>query len=142
MAFIRNCVSCGCGVKTPAKLPLNSSCRDVGRRPGTFTNVFSWMCLVYAFVQFEKAPEGSAKKTEARAEMMNVLSRRSHIDESVEMVGDLLFGPTNAFELLHRVRPSGLPLVDDWECLKAMVSQSTKARVTLHRLGCCNCSAL
>jgi len=45
-----------------------------------------------------------------------------HIDDSVELVGKLLFGVEKAPEVLNAVRPAGSALVDDWDCLKTMVS--------------------
>lgn len=44
-----------------------------------------------------------------------------HIDNSVVMIGKLLFGIENGPEVLKTVRPAGQPLVDDWDCLKTLV---------------------
>lgn len=43
------------------------------------------------------------------------------LDGSVELIGVLLYGPGKGSSVLHSVRDSGLPLVDDWTCLKSMV---------------------
>ncbi|KAL9330704.1 hypothetical protein ACSQ67_000314 [Phaseolus vulgaris] len=77
--------------------------------------------LVHFWDKFRKAPEGSPKKNEARKQVLEVMSHRMHIDDSVELVGKLLFGIEKAPELLNAVRPAGSALVDDWDCLKTMV---------------------
>lgn len=45
-----------------------------------------------------------------------------HVDNSIELVGKLLFGSVNGIEMLKTVRAAGQPLVDNWDCLKSMVS--------------------
>lgn len=52
------------------------------------------------------------------------MTHRLHIDNSVELIGNLLFGFEQGSEVLKVVRPPGQALVDDWSCLKAMVSRS------------------
>lgn len=49
------------------------------------------------------------------------MSHRVHIDNSVKLIGKLLFGINKGPEVLNAVRPTGQPLVDDWDCLKNMV---------------------
>lgn len=49
------------------------------------------------------------------------MSHRMHLDDSVKLVGKLLFGIEKAPEVLNAIRPTGLPLVDDWDCLKNLV---------------------
>lgn len=44
-----------------------------------------------------------------------------HLDASVNTIGVFLFGPRKSSSVLSSVRNSGLPLVDDWRCLKDMV---------------------
>jgi legumain len=44
-----------------------------------------------------------------------------HVDNNVELIGKLLFGIEKGPELLNTVRPSGSPLVDNWDCLKITV---------------------
>lgn len=44
-----------------------------------------------------------------------------HLDESMKLVGKLLFGMEKGPEVLKKVRPAGQPLVDDWRCLKKLV---------------------
>lgn len=49
------------------------------------------------------------------------MSHRVHIDNSVKLIGKLLFGIEKGPEVLNAIRPAGRPLVDDWDCLKNMV---------------------
>lgn len=44
-----------------------------------------------------------------------------HIDNSVKLVGKLLYGIEEGPKVLNSVRPSGQPLVDNWDCLKSSV---------------------
>lgn len=50
------------------------------------------------------------------------MSHRLHVDNSVDLIGNLLFGSKHGSEMLKAIRPAGQPLVDDWSCLKSMVS--------------------
>lgn len=72
-------------------------------------------------MQFRKAPEGSPRKSQAQREFLEAMSHRMHIDESMKLIGKLLFGIEKGPEVLSAVRPSGQPLVDDWDCLMTMV---------------------
>ena len=49
------------------------------------------------------------------------MGHRSHIDNSIELIGNLLFGSAGGPMVLKAVRPAGEPLVDDWSCLKSTV---------------------
>jgi legumain len=66
----------------------------------------------------ESAPE----KNDARKELLEMMGHRSHIDNSVELIGNLLFGSSDGPMVLKTVRAAGEPLVDDWSCLKSTVS--------------------
>lgn len=50
------------------------------------------------------------------------MAQREHLDGSISMIGKLLFEPGKSNSILNRKRDPGLPLVDDWDCLKSMVS--------------------
>jgi hypothetical protein len=65
----------------------------------------------------ESAPE----KNDARKELLEMMGHRSHIDNSVELIGNLLFGSSDGPVVLKTVRAAGEPLVDDWSCLKSTV---------------------
>lgn len=79
--------------------------------------------LVIVFVKYRKAPEGSTRKTEAQKQVLEAMSHRLHVDNSVKLVGKLLFGISEGSEVLNKVRPAGQPLADDWSCLKNMVNK-------------------
>ncbi|KAG2598460.1 hypothetical protein PVAP13_5KG347100 [Panicum virgatum] len=55
------------------------------------------------------------------SELLEVMAHRSHVDNSVELIGSLLFGSEDGPRVLKAVRAAGDPLVDDWSCLKSMV---------------------
>ncbi|ESQ50287.1 hypothetical protein EUTSA_v10001970mg [Eutrema salsugineum] len=77
--------------------------------------------LVHFWDKYQKAPEGSARKAEAQKQVLEAMSHRLHIDNSFLMIGKLLFGISEGPLVLNKVRPSGKPLVDDWDCLKTLV---------------------
>uniref|UniRef100_M1B309 Vacoular processing enzyme 1 n=1 Tax=Solanum tuberosum TaxID=4113 RepID=M1B309_SOLTU len=77
--------------------------------------------LVHFWYKFHKAPEGSVRKTEAQKQLNEAISHRMHLDNSIALVGKLLFGIKKGPEVLTSVRPAGQPLVDDWDCLKSYV---------------------
>lgn len=86
-------------------------------------------CLLYFvfdsifadYWQFRKAPQGSPRKIAAEKQVLEAMSHRLHIDDSIKLIGKLLFGMKNGPEVLTSVRPAGQPLVDDWDCLKTLV---------------------
>jgi len=78
--------------------------------------------LVYFWQKYRKLAEGSPGKNDARKELLEVMAHRSHVDNSVELIGSLLFGSEDGPRVLKAVRAAGEPLVDDWSCLKSMVS--------------------
>ncbi|KAJ8750562.1 hypothetical protein K2173_015723 [Erythroxylum novogranatense] len=77
--------------------------------------------LLHFWDKYRKAPEGSTRKVVAQKELLDAMSHRIHIDDSVRFIGKLLFGMEKASQVLNVVRPAGQPLVDDWDCLKTMV---------------------
>jgi legumain len=77
--------------------------------------------LVHFWDKYRKAPEGSLRKVEAQKQVIEAMSHRAHIDHSIKLVGKLLFGIEKGPDILHAIRPAGLPLVDDWQCLKTLV---------------------
>lgn len=72
-------------------------------------------------MQYRKAPEGSPRKIQAQKDFVEAMSHRMHMDQTVKLIGKLLFGIKKGPEVLNTVRPAGQPLVDDWDCLKTMV---------------------
>ncbi|KAF9613381.1 hypothetical protein IFM89_007459 [Coptis chinensis] len=91
-------------------LPLSS--RTVNQRDAD---------LLHFWHKFKKSPEGSPRKVDAQKQFVDVMTHRLHIDQSIKLVGKLLFGFAKAPAVLEVVRPAGQPLVDDWNCLKTMV---------------------
>lgn len=76
-----------------------------------------------SYSKFHRAPEGSHQKLNAQKHLLEVMEHRLHIDTSIQLIGKLLFGSEQGPEVLETVRPAGQPLVDDWSCLKSMVSR-------------------
>ncbi|MGF2531714.1 hypothetical protein, partial [Ralstonia pseudosolanacearum] len=91
---------------------LPSSSRAVNQRDAD---------LIHFWHKLKNAPEGSPRKLKAQKEFVDVMTHRLHIDQSMKLVGQLLFGLEKAPEAMNAVRPAGQPLVDDWDCLKRMV---------------------
>lgn len=91
--------------------------------------------LVHFWDKFRKAPEGSARKVEAQKQVIEAMSHRAHLDDSMKLVGKLLFGIENGPEVLKTVRPAGRPLVDDWKCLKSLVRAFEKYCGSLSQYG-------
>ncbi|KAI5063434.1 hypothetical protein GOP47_0021981 [Adiantum capillus-veneris] len=74
--------------------------------------------ILYLWHKFKAAEEGSNSKFQAEDELFEALSDRKRIDQSVELIGENLFGKEEAQSVFGR---RWSPLVDDWDCLKAMV---------------------
>ncbi|XP_074286945.1 vacuolar-processing enzyme-like [Silene latifolia] len=66
--------------------------------------------------------EGPVKKAEAQKKLDDALSERKQVDTNFESIGKALFGAENGYEIMKTVRPSGQPIVDDWDCYKSMVA--------------------
>lgn len=47
---------------------------------------------------------------------------RKHLDSSIKFIGELLFGIEHGSSILETIRKASQPLVDDWDCLKRMVT--------------------
>ncbi|CAN1243395.1 Vacuolar-processing enzyme [Linum perenne] len=77
--------------------------------------------LVHFWDKYRKAPEGSPRKAEAQKQILEAMSHRMHIDNSMKLIAKLLFGIQKGTEVLKTVRSAGQPLVDDWNCLKTLV---------------------
>ncbi|KAL3655691.1 hypothetical protein CASFOL_000087 [Castilleja foliolosa] len=88
--------------------------------------------LHYFRHKFIKAPQGSAKKAEARKQLDEVIAHRAHVDKSVELIGKILIGID---KVMANVRPVGQPLVDDWDCLKSTVRTFERYCGSLSRYG-------
>lgn len=83
-----------------------------------YSNEFFFFCFCF---QYEQLDERSKKKTEVLKEITEMMMHRLHLDNSINLIGKLIFGSENGPSILNAVRPSGQALVDDWNCLKTMV---------------------
>ncbi|KAL7121958.1 hypothetical protein ACP275_01G016200 [Erythranthe tilingii] len=77
--------------------------------------------LLHFWHKFRKAPEGSDRKFAAQKQLSEAMAHRTHVDSSIKLIGKLLFGIDKGPQMLKAMRPSGQPLVDDWDCLKSLV---------------------
>ncbi|KAJ4846549.1 hypothetical protein Tsubulata_013552 [Turnera subulata] len=77
--------------------------------------------LVFMWQMYKRSEDGSEKKTEILKQITDTMKHRNHLDGSMELIGTILFGPRKGSSTLQSVREPGLPLVDDWKCLKSMV---------------------
>eukprot|EP00262_Sarcandra_glabra_P009435 TRINITY_DN23819_c0_g1_i1.p1 TRINITY_DN23819_c0_g1~~TRINITY_DN23819_c0_g1_i1.p1 ORF type:complete len:489 (-),score=76.43 TRINITY_DN23819_c0_g1_i1:167-1633(-) len=91
--------------------------------------------LLYFWNKFRNSPEGSPRRLDAQKELLDVMAHRLHVDNSMELVGKLLFGNEKGLEVLKTVRPAGQPLVDNWDCLKTMVRTFEKHCGSLSQYG-------
>ncbi|XP_057437409.1 vacuolar-processing enzyme-like [Lotus japonicus] len=77
--------------------------------------------LFYLRHKLEKAMDGSNEKLQAQKELDAEMAHRKHVDKSVNLIGNLLFGEDKSSNTMVHVRPAGQPLVDDWECFKTLM---------------------
>ncbi|KAL2321607.1 hypothetical protein Fmac_025986 [Flemingia macrophylla] len=77
--------------------------------------------LVFMWQMYQRSNHHPEKKTDILKQIAETVKHRKHLDGSVELIGVLLFGPGKGSSVLQSVRDPGLPLVDDWTCLKSMV---------------------
>ncbi|KAI6702246.1 hypothetical protein NL676_011382 [Syzygium grande] len=77
--------------------------------------------LHFLWQMVKKTEDNSEKRKEILGQISSTMRHRIHLDGSIEMIGALLFGPERGSSVLTAVREPGLPLVDDWKCLKSMV---------------------
>ncbi|GMH12406.1 hypothetical protein Nepgr_014247 [Nepenthes gracilis] len=77
--------------------------------------------ILYLNEKLRAAPEGTEKWVKAWNDFSKEMAHRSHVDRSVQAIGELVIGAKNAAEVMRAVRPQGQPLVDDWDCLKTLV---------------------
>ncbi|KAK3141941.1 hypothetical protein QOZ80_4BG0340150 [Eleusine coracana subsp. coracana] len=77
--------------------------------------------LLFMWKRYEQLNGGSEEKLRALREIKETVEHRKHLDSSIDFIGKFVFGFENGPSVLAAVRPSGQPLVDDWDCLKSMV---------------------
>ncbi|KAI3727504.1 hypothetical protein L6452_16120 [Arctium lappa] len=89
--------------------------------------------LIFLWQKYKKSSESN--RTEVGKKITEMLAHRAHLDSSVDTIGMLLFGPEKGRSILHSSRGRGLPLVDDWECLKSTVRLFEKHCGSLTQYG-------
>ncbi|RYR59884.1 hypothetical protein Ahy_A05g025841 isoform B [Arachis hypogaea] len=78
--------------------------------------------LFFMWQRYKRLEQGAEEKAQALKEIRDTVNHRNHIDGSVKLIGTLLYGPGKSSSVLESAREhAGLPLVDDWTCLKSMV---------------------
>ncbi|XP_054775915.1 legumain-like isoform X2 [Prosopis cineraria] len=77
--------------------------------------------IFFMWQMYKRTGNEAGKKAMILKQITETVKHRKHLDGSVELIGTFLFGPAKGSSVLNSVRPSGLPLVDDWKCLKSMV---------------------
>ncbi|KAJ8449372.1 hypothetical protein Cgig2_002504 [Carnegiea gigantea] len=77
--------------------------------------------LLFLWKKYERSMDKPEKKHKILEEITQTMKHRIHLDGGIELIGKLLFGPNNGPHTLSSKRKPGMPLVDDWDCLKSMV---------------------
>lgn len=76
--------------------------------------------LLHLRHKFTNAEKGSWREANAAEELAKTIKHRRHLDDSVKLIGEIMFAGENG-DKLNEVRPAGSVLVDDWACLRTMV---------------------
>ncbi|XP_044495259.1 vacuolar-processing enzyme alpha-isozyme-like [Mangifera indica] len=71
--------------------------------------------------KFNKALEGSNEKIEAQKRLNKEISKRQREDFNIQQILTILFGYKNGQNIVQYVRPTGQPLVDNWDCFKMLM---------------------
>lgn len=77
--------------------------------------------LVFLWKWYQNSKDGSEEKREIQKQITETVKHRLHLDGSIKLIGDLLYGPADGLLTLEHVGPRGWPIVSDWECLKSTV---------------------
>ena len=77
--------------------------------------------LICFCLQYKNLENGS-QKNEVLKQITETMRHRTHLDGSIELIGTFLYGPHKGSSIFNSVREPGMPLVDDWGCLKSMVT--------------------
>ncbi|KAF3942539.1 hypothetical protein CMV_030814, partial [Castanea mollissima] len=76
--------------------------------------------LFFLWQMYKKLENGS-QKNEILKQITETMRHRTHLDGSIKLIGTFLYGPHKGSSIFNSVREPGMPLVDDWGCLKSMV---------------------
>lgn len=77
--------------------------------------------LFFLWQLYKKSENGSEKKRETLKQIRETKRHRDHLDGSMDLIGAFLYGPHRGSFILNTLRQPGIPLVDDWGCLKSTV---------------------
>ncbi|XP_022987711.1 vacuolar-processing enzyme gamma-isozyme-like [Cucurbita maxima] len=91
--------------------------------------------LLHYWYKFQNAPYGSREKMEASEQLEDEILSRRHADNSINQIGDLLFGEAKSSRVLYRSRGHGQSFVDDWNCFKNYVKIYEKHCKRMSRYG-------
>lgn len=72
----------------------------------------------FHILQYEKSTGEPQQKIELLKQIKEITAHRAHLDSSVEKIKGQLLDQEHG-----SVRVAGSALVDDWECLKSMVTK-------------------
>ncbi|KAL4346613.1 hypothetical protein GQ457_17G020940 [Hibiscus cannabinus] len=76
--------------------------------------------ILFLWHMYKNSEDGSKKK-EILTQITETMRHRIHLDGSIDLLGTILYGPAKGSAVLNAIREPGLPLVDDWHCLKSTV---------------------
>lgn len=76
-----------------------------------------WINIILYSLQYKRSTDESEQK-ELLKKIKEIRTHREHLDSSVDMIQGHLLGNAKG-----SVRDEGSVLVDDWECLKSMVTK-------------------
>ncbi|GFQ04022.1 vacuolar-processing enzyme [Phtheirospermum japonicum] len=77
--------------------------------------------LLFLWERYKKLEHSEEEKAALLKLITDTILHRKHLDGSIDIIGLVLFGPGKGPSLLKSVRGRGLPLADDWDCLKSTV---------------------
>ncbi|CAA0838861.1 Vacuolar-processing enzyme beta-isozyme [Striga hermonthica] len=77
--------------------------------------------LLFLWERYKKLEHSGQDKEELLKQIIDMILHREHLDGSMDIIGLVLFGSERGPSVLKSTRGPGLPLADDWDCLKSMV---------------------
>ncbi|KAL8043659.1 hypothetical protein ABFX02_09G128051 [Erythranthe guttata] len=107
-----------------------------GAAPPTLKSVSQWEAdLLHYKHKLFKAPKDSTVRLQAQKQLLEEINSRMLVDNRVNQITTFLLGTQRDISMLHTARPKGMPLVDDWTCLKTMVKVYEENCGSLSRYG-------
>ncbi|KNA12703.1 hypothetical protein SOVF_123500 [Spinacia oleracea] len=96
----------------PNRLPIDIKLGVVNQRDAD---------IVFLWEKYERSKGEPEEKHKILKEITETIKHRSHLDSSIDLIGKILFGPINGPSVLRAKPTPGMPIVNDWDCLKSMV---------------------